>query len=217
MSANRGAARSADTAKRTLTPRNVAGTVARVVASLPVLIPAMVRPKTSAALREKVVLGVTSITDCRYCAWGHTHWAMAHGVSLEEVNQILGHEMEALRAKDPAEAAAILFARHYAETLDQFDPEAIANLRKHYSGPQVAEILAFVRAITLGSLAGNTADAFLDRFRSHGRTSVLFEGVVTAAVAPVLIVLALLARFDRRVGMDGTRAPRSRAGKNLAA
>ena len=151
--------------KRTLTPGNTFQTVANVVASGPVLLAALVRPKTSAALREKVMLGVTSVTDCRYCQWGHTHWAMANGVPLEEVNQILGHQIESLKAKNPAEAAAILFAQHYAENLDQFDPESIENLRKYYSDGQVAEILAYVRAITLGSLTGNTVDAFLGRFR----------------------------------------------------
>jgi hypothetical protein len=90
---------------------------------------------------------------------------MAQGVPLEEVNQILGHQIESLKAKNPAEAAAILFAQHYAENLDQFDPESIENLRKYYSDAQVAEILAYVRAITLGSLTGNTVDAFLGRFR----------------------------------------------------
>ncbi len=151
--------------KRTLTPGNFFKTVANVVASGPVLLAALVRPKTSAALREKVMLGVTSVTDCRYCQWGHTHWAMAQGVPLEEVNQILGHQIESLKAKNPAEAAAILFAQHYAENLDRFDPESIENLRKYYSDAQVAEILAYVRAITLGSLTGNTVDAFLGRFR----------------------------------------------------
>jgi len=97
--------------KRTLTPGNFFKTVANVVASGPVLLAALFRPKTSAALREKVMLGVTSVTDCRYCQWGHTHWAMAQGVPLEEVNQILGHQIESLKAKNPAEAAAILFAR----------------------------------------------------------------------------------------------------------
>ena len=150
-------------AKRTLTADNVLGTVANVVVSSPVLLAALVRPKTSAALREKVMLGVTSITDCRYCQWGHTHWAMAHGVPLEEVNQILGQQIESLEATNPAEAAAILFAQHYAENLDRVDPESIDNLRKHYSDAQVAEILAYVRAITLGSLTGNTMDALLDR------------------------------------------------------
>lgn len=151
--------------KRTLTRGDFFRTVAGAAISTPVLIAALFRPKTSAALREKVMLGVASVTDCRYCQWGHTHWAMAHGVSLEEVNQILGQQIEALQAKDPAEAAAILFAQHYAEELDRFDPESIENLRKYYSDAQVAEILAYVRAITLGSLTGNTIDAFLDRFR----------------------------------------------------
>jgi AhpD family alkylhydroperoxidase len=152
--------------KRTLTPGNAFRTVAGVAASSRVLLSARFRPKVPAVLREKIMLGVTSITDCRYCQWGHTHWAMAQGVPLEEVNQILGHQIESLKAKNPAEAAAILFAQHYAENLDQFDPESIENLRKYYSDGQVDEILAYVRAITLGSLTGNTVDAFLGRFRS---------------------------------------------------
>ncbi len=51
--------------------------------------------------------------------------------------------------------------------LDQFDPESIENLRKYYSDAQVAEILAYVRAITLGSLTGNTLDALLGRLRRN--------------------------------------------------
>ena len=157
-------------AKRTLTSDNLFKVVASVLASSPVLLRALFRPKTSAALREKVMLGVTSVTDCGYCAWGHSHWAMAHGVSLEEVNQILGQQTEALQASAPAEAAAILFAQHYAEHLEQFDPAAIDELRTHYSDAQVAEILAYVRTVTLGGLAGNTLDAFLGRLRSMGRS-----------------------------------------------
>jgi AhpD family alkylhydroperoxidase len=158
-------------AKRTFNADNFFRTTADVVASIPVLIAALVRPKTSPALREKVMLGVTSITDCRLCQWGHTHWAMAHGVPLEEVNDILGHDIAALQAKNPAEAAAILFARHYAENLFRFDPESIASLRSHYSEPQVAEILAYVRAITLGNLTGNTLDAIIEGIRSRAAFS----------------------------------------------
>ena len=157
-------------AKRTLTRENAFRTVADVVASTPTLIASLVRPKTSAALREKVMLGVTSVTNCGLCQWGHSHWAMAHGVPLEEVNQILSQENEALAAKDPAEAAAILFAQHYAENLDRIDPASIENLRQYYSDAQVAEILAYVRAITLGSLTGNTLDALLGRFRREGHS-----------------------------------------------
>ena len=69
-----------------------------------------------------------------------------------------------------------------------------------------------MRAITLANLTGNTVDAFLDRFRSDGHassdghTSILFDGVVAAAAAPVLIVLAVLAKFNRKVGMDKVRS-----------
>lgn len=156
-------------AKRTLTVGNFFSTVANVVTSAPVLLAALFRPKTSAALREKVMLGVTSVTDCRYCQWGHSHWAMANGVPLEEINQILSQETAALEAKNPAEAAAILFARQYAEDLDGFERAAIENLRQYYTDAQVTEILAYVRAITLGSLTGNTLDAVLDRFRRNRR------------------------------------------------
>jgi len=157
-------------AKRTLDFDSLFTLLAAVLASSPVLLTALFRPRTSAALREKVMLGATSVTDCRYCAWGHGHWAMANGVSLDEVNQILGQQTASLQAKAPAEAAAILFAQHYSEHLEQFDPAAIANLRLHYSDAQAAEILAYVRTITLGGLAGNTLDALLDRLRRMVRS-----------------------------------------------
>ena len=92
---------------------------------------------------------------------------MAHGVPMEEVNRILRHQAESLEAKNPAEAAAILFAQHYAEQLDRCDPESIENLRRHYRDAEVAEILAYVRFITLMNLTGNTVDAFLTG--THGK------------------------------------------------
>jgi AhpD family alkylhydroperoxidase len=120
----------------------------------------LVRPNVSFALREKIFLAVTSINDYRYCQWGHSHWAMAHGVPLEEVNQILRHQTESLEARNPAEAAAILFALHYAEQLDQFDPESIENLRRYYSDVQVNEILAYVRFITFTNIVRGDVGGF---------------------------------------------------------
>jgi AhpD family alkylhydroperoxidase len=158
-------------AKRTLTADNIFRTVSDVVASGPVLFEAALRPKISAALREKLFLAVSFINDCRYCKWGHTHWAMAKGVPVEVVNQILGHQMESLVAKNPGEAAAILFAQHYAEQLDPFDPESIEDLRQYYSEAEVAEMLAYVRFITLANLTGNTVDAFLTEAHRLGKAA----------------------------------------------
>jgi AhpD family alkylhydroperoxidase len=156
-------------ARRTLTIGTCFTTLGKVFASGPALVSALLRPKTSAALREKVFLGVTSINDCRYCSWGHSHWARAHGVSLEEINQILSQQIESLQARNPAEAAAILFAQHYAEQLGRFDPQAIENLRQYYDDGQVREILGYVRIITFGNLLGNTLEDVLDRFQRRGR------------------------------------------------
>ena len=111
------------------------------------------------------MLAVTAINDCGLCRWGHTHWALAKGVPLEEINRILGGQAASLAAADPAEAAAILFAQHYAENLDRLDPASEENLRSYYDDAQVAEILAYVRVITFGNLTGNTIDAGIGRLR----------------------------------------------------
>lgn len=191
--------------KRTLTPDNFVKTVADVVASGPVLFEAAFHPRIPAALREKLFLAVSAVNDCRYCKWGHTHWAMAKGVPLEEVNSILAHQTASLVAKNPAEAAAILFGQHYAEQLDQFAPESVDNLREFYSDAEVAEILAYVRFITLANLTGNTVDAFLTGAHGQGKGSC-FESVVAAAAAPVTILLTQLARCARQAGMDELRS-----------
>lgn len=192
--------------KRTLSPENFFKTIGKFLSSSPVLALAMVRPKLSFALREKVFLAVTATNDCRFCQWGHSHWAMAHGVPLEEVNQILRYQAESLEAGNPAEAAAILFAQHYAEQLDQFDPESIENLRMYYSDAQVDEILAYVRFITFTNLSGNTVDAFLDRLRGHGQPISFFQGAVGAALAPVLLSVILFAKVERKLGLAQLRA-----------
>jgi len=171
--------------KRTLTRQNLVATLVNFLASAPALVRGLLKPRTSRALREKVVLAVTAINDCRYCAWGHTHWAMANGVSLDEVNRILGGQDAQLAASDPAEAAAILFAQHCAEHHDRIEPDATENLRRHYSAAQVEEIIAYIRAITLGNLLGNSVDAFLGRFRRRGNPGEPGKGAVSRRAAQI--------------------------------
>ena len=198
-------------AKRTFTPSNILKTVANMAISFPVIIRSTFRPKTSKALREKVMLGVTAINDCRYCAWGHSHWATSQGIPLEAVNQILGNQDDSLKASDPAEAAAILFGQHYAEHLDEIDPESVKNLRNYFSQAQVREIVGYVFFITFTNLSGNTVDVLLDRIRGRGRPITVFEGVVGAVLAPILLVLVLLVKLGKLIGTDKRRAARHRA------
>jgi len=196
-------------AKRTFTPANFLKTVRKVVASSPAIIGSLFRPKTSKAVREKVMLGVTAINDCRYCAWGHSHWAAAQGIPLEEVNEILSSQVGSLEASDPAEAAAILFGQHYAEQLDEIEPESVQNLRNFFSEAQVQEILGHVFLMTFTNLSGNTVDVLLERIRGTGRPITVFEGVVGAVLAPILFVLVLFVKLQKLVGIGRRRADRN--------
>ena len=203
-------------AKRTLTSENILRTVANCAISFPVIIRSIFRPKTSKAMREKIMLGVTAINDCRYCAWGHSHWAFSQGVSLEEVNQILGNQDHSLKANDPSEAAAILFGQHYAEHLDQIDPDSVLNLRNYFSQAQVREIVAFVYFITFTNLSGNTVDALLERTRGEGRPITVVEGVAGVVLAPLLLVLVALVKLGKIIGTDKRRAKRHRPPQDIS-
>ena len=156
-------------AKRGLDRGNAWPVIAVAVSSLPTLIRALIRPTVPRALREKLMLEVTAVNECRYCQWGHTYLAVSQGVPLEEINQIFSGQDEALSARDEAEAAAILFAQHYAERREEYDPAAMEDLRRYYTPAQATEIVAYLRAITLGNLTGNALDALLERLNLRRR------------------------------------------------
>jgi AhpD family alkylhydroperoxidase len=202
-------------AKRTLTPDNIARTTVNCAFALPVIVRSVFRPKTSKALREKVMLGVTAINDSRYCAWGHSHWATSQGVAQEGIDQILAKQDDSPGSNDPAEAAAILFGQGYARHSDEIDPDAMRELRRHFSQGQAREIVGYVFFITFTNLSGNTVDLLVDRARGRGRAITLFEGVVGAVLAPVLFVLLLLVKLGKIVGTDKRRAKRNRPSQDV--
>lgn len=149
--------------KRVLTPLESFRRLGWAAAYSPFLLRALIRPTTSSVLREKIMLAVTAVNDCRYCAWAHTRLALKQGMNLEEINQILDQSAN-LRAESAADAAAILFAQHFADTRGEIDPAAREALRGHFSNRQVREILACIHAIYLGNLVGNTFEYVFSGF-----------------------------------------------------
>jgi AhpD family alkylhydroperoxidase len=95
--------------------------------------------------REQVILAVTEVNGCRYCAWIHGSWA-----------DYLG-ELE-----DPADAleALLTYARASAEAGTPLDPTAL-------EGTLPADVIASLRAtvaqIEVANLVGNTVDGLLAR------------------------------------------------------
>jgi AhpD family alkylhydroperoxidase len=101
---------------------------------------APVGPRT----REQVILAVTEVNGCRYCAWIHGNWAdyLGEGTELDVNEALLSYARacaDAGRPLDPAPLADVL------------SPEALQTVR------------ATVAQIEVANLVGNTVDGLLAR------------------------------------------------------
>lgn len=177
------------------------GAVSRAaVLTSPTLVRALVRPKTSPALREKVMLSVTSVNDCRYCSWVHTDLALRNGVELDELRDTLGGDLAAI--DDEREAVAILYAQHFASSDGRPDSEAQAAFARAWSPKEQREIRAYIAAITYANLSGNSFDAWLARFRGirveNGHAFA--EALAAILAAPVLIAIRVRRRQAEKQG-----------------
>jgi AhpD family alkylhydroperoxidase len=175
-------------AKRTFTLPLLLRSAVALVLYMPVRWITLMKPATSRALREKVVLGVTSVNDCRWCSWLHSGIALKHGVSLDELRSLL--EPGTFGALDDREATAVLFAHHFAATLRQPTPAARHALARQFTPWQRLEIMAWIHFIYFCNLAGNSADAWLARLRGWQVADghPLPEAIAALVAAPVLFL-----------------------------
>ncbi len=146
--------------KRTYTPRTLFRDLRDVSKGLPAFRDTARSKRVSRAFAEKIMLAVSQVNGCRYCAYGHTRMALKQGVSPEEIEQIMAAELGGFPEK---EAIALAFAQHWAETGGQPDPEAERRFREYYGPVVSADILNWMRMINMGNLMGNTFDAVLYR------------------------------------------------------
>ena len=148
--------------KRFYTPRTFLRALGAILSHLSALQDTVRSRRVSRALGEKIMMAVTQVNGCRYCAYFHTRMALRAGVAADEIGKLLAAEIGDFPED---EAVALAFAQHWAETAGHPDPEAERRFREFY-GPQVsADLLNWMRVINFGNLAGNTVDAFLSRLR----------------------------------------------------
>jgi len=114
----------------------------------------------SPAFRERLMLAVTAVNDCRYCSYAHSKEALKHGVSQPELEQILSGEFKGCPRR---EIPAILYAQVWAESDGQPPAESLDELKKHYSPQEVEYVHLYLRMIRMGNLAGNSWDYMLSR------------------------------------------------------
>ena len=119
----------------------------------------------SDSFRERLMLVVTQVNQCRYCSYAHAREALSKGISQSEIES-LGQGM--FETSTPEEVPALLYAQHWAET--DGTPEAAVRepVVDRYGAQAVRLMELAMRMIRAGNLSGNTFDYLLYRI-SFGR------------------------------------------------
>lgn len=117
------------------------------------------------SFRERLMLTVTQVNGCRYCAQAHARMALEGGLSQEEIEDLLSGVTDACPAD---EMKALLYAQHWAESGGAPSEAARATLLECYGAERTEAIEMILRMIQVGNLSGNTFDYFLYRL-SGGR------------------------------------------------
>ena len=186
--------------KRTFSLPELGASFGAAALSLPTLVPALVRPKLTPALREEIMLGVTRVTDCRYCSWVHTGLALANGVDMDNLDMLLGTSLEKSEERD---AVAILFGKHFADSRRRPSKAAREKLAQHFSAAERREVYAYIHAIYFANLTGNSVDAVLARLRGRQVEGSAPVQVLAAVVgAPAMTLIWLNSRRRKRPGLQ---------------
>ena len=114
----------------------------------------------SPAFRERLMLSVTAVNNCRLCSYVHSKQALLSGLSEEETEMLLKGVIDNCPDK---EIPALFYAQHWADTDPKPDPKARHKLVENYGKDTVEVIELVLRVIRMGNLVGNTWDYFLYR------------------------------------------------------
>lgn len=183
--------------KRVFTPVTYVTALIKAVLFLPVGALGYLIPASSRQLREKVMLAITGVNDCRYCSWAHTRLALSNKIDVEEINQLLSGVTG--EVKDEKEAIAILYAQSYAEEMMKPSKEASSAFNRAFTGRANLEIRAYIYGIHFANLSGNSFDAMLARFKGRKCEDSLFivEVISSLISAPILLAIMLKAKSDK--------------------
>ena len=121
--------------------------------------------KIDPAFRERLMLAVTEVNGCRYCAYVHAKAALAAGLNNTDITSLAAGSLEGC---PPEQVPALLYAQHWAETDGRPDPETRERIVETYGKAKTEAVELALRMIRVGNLTGNSADYLLYR-ASFGR------------------------------------------------
>ncbi len=147
------------------------------------------------------MLAVAETNACRLCTLAHRRWALAEGVTDEELAALEGHDLERF---DRRTWAAIAWAQ--ARTRSDQGPvpaELEAELARHYDEDERADLEVVTRVMGVANRSANTFDALLERLRgrpvpgSRMGDELALGSVVAITIPPAATFVALRRALGR--------------------
>jgi AhpD family alkylhydroperoxidase len=178
--------------KRTIGTFSFFGEMLSFAYQLPTIYKIWQKHEIEAGFREELMLAVSKLNDCKYCAWGHHEWAHAAGIAEDELDHIEHGDSEGIdRAKWVAISYVVsLVSSEFKHVPDDLTQEMQAN----YTENEIKEIILVARIMDIANRGANTWDAMLSRL--HGKPAhdshVLDEFVLSGVfwiVAPVSLLI----------------------------
>jgi AhpD family alkylhydroperoxidase len=115
----------------------------------------------SPAFRERLMLTVTEVNNCRYCRAFHVKQSIQAGISKEEIRTYLSGLIPENIPNE--QKLAVDYAKLWADSDARPDPGFQDQLREIYGNDGFEAIELILRMIRMGNLLGNTWDYFLYR------------------------------------------------------
>jgi AhpD family alkylhydroperoxidase len=130
---------------------------------------ALMRGETiDAKFRERLMMAVTEVNGCRYCAYFHSQQALAAGIGSDELAEIAEMSFE---SSPEEQHPALLYAQHWAESNANPEPDAWTCMQDAYTAEELELIELCLHTIRMGNLMGNLADYLLFKL-SFGRADI---------------------------------------------
>jgi len=140
---------------------------------------------------ERIMLAVTEVNGCRYCSYFHTQVSLKAGLKREEIKRTLDGDF---KDSPKEELAALYFAQNYAESAGKPNLEAVQCLKAAYGEKKAQAILAYIRAIMIGNVWGNTFDAIRMRIFGSPSKQITFWDELGVLFGPFFMIPYLLIR-----------------------
>lgn len=139
---------------------------------------------------ERLQLAITEVNGCPACSYQHTKIALRQGMSNEEITSFLSGGDEFI---DPAEAKAILFAQHFADSRGFPKKYTFDAIEKEYGEKKAKVILSAAQIMIAGNIYGIPYSAFYARLngKKYKDSSIFYElGMLIGGV--LVLPLAIL-------------------------